>query len=73
MPKITLIPVQNVLGNPNAVALALNENFVRIAAAFENTLSRDGTEPNQLEADLDLNGNAITQATFGPEVVIVDA
>lgn len=40
-------------------AEALNANFQALADALENTLSRDGTLPNQLEADLDLNGNAL--------------
>lgn len=35
---------------------ALNQAFSDISDAFENTLSRDGTLPNQMEADLDLNG-----------------
>lgn len=35
----------------------LNENFARIEEAFENTLSRDGTAPNTLTADLDVNHN----------------
>ena len=33
----------------------LNENFAAIEAAFENTLSRNGTSPNTLTADLDVN------------------
>lgn len=33
----------------------LNQNFDAIEAAFENTLSRDGTSPNTLTADLDVN------------------
>ena len=46
---------------------ALNDNFDLIEAAIENTISRDGTTPNQMQADLDLNnfnllnqGNPIT-------------
>jgi hypothetical protein len=35
---------------------ALNQAFSDIAEAFDNTLSRDGSTPNQMEADLDLNG-----------------
>ena len=38
---------------------ALNSNFQRIAAQFDNTLSRDGSVPNQMEADLDMNNNDI--------------
>lgn len=33
----------------------LNENFTAIENAFENTLSRDGSTPNSLSADLDFN------------------
>ena len=72
MAKITLLNIANVGGNPAAVAIALNDNFARIAAAFENTLSRDGTEPNQMEAPLDLNSNTLDNTVLGEEVVIVD-
>ena len=41
---------------------ALNANFDAIETALENTLSRDGTTPNQMEADLDLNGHDILNA-----------
>lgn len=34
---------------------ATNNNNALIEAALENTLSRDGTAPNQMLADLDLN------------------
>lgn len=34
----------------------INEMMAAIEAAFENTLSRDGDAPNQLQFDLDLNG-----------------
>lgn len=37
----------------------LNEALLAIAEAFENTLSRDGTSPNAMGADLDLNGHAL--------------
>lgn len=33
----------------------LNENFDAIEAAFEKVLFRDGTSPNTLTADLDVN------------------
>ena len=35
--------------------VALNSNFTAIEAAIENTLSRDGTSPNPMGADLDMN------------------
>lgn len=37
----------------------LNANFEAIEAALENTVSRDGTTPNHLTADLDMNGHRI--------------
>lgn len=37
----------------------LNAALTAIAAALENTLSRDGTSPNQMTADLDMNGHSI--------------
>lgn len=45
---------------------ALNQAFVDISAALENTLSRDGTLPNQMEGDLDLNGNSIVNTALDP-------
>lgn len=38
---------------------ALNQILEDIQTAFENTVSRDGTSPNQMEADFDLNGYVI--------------
>lgn len=38
---------------------ALNSNNTAIVAAMENTLSRDGTAPNQMQAVLDMNSNRI--------------
>jgi hypothetical protein len=35
----------------------LNALFDTISAGFDNTLSRDGTTPNSLSADIDLNSN----------------
>jgi len=35
----------------------LNENFTNINTALSNTLSRDGSVPNAMSADLDLNNN----------------
>lgn len=36
-----------------------NTNNELIEAEFENTISRDGTSPNEMEADFDMNGNRI--------------
>ncbi len=56
MPKVVVTNVENLGGNPNSAALAINENVQRVADALENTLSRDGTGPNQMEALIDMNG-----------------
>lgn len=37
----------------------INTNFENIEEAFDNTLSRDGSTPNTMEADLDLNGHSL--------------
>lgn len=37
----------------------LNNNFQLLRDAFDNTLSLDGSTPNAMNADLDLNGNSI--------------
>jgi hypothetical protein len=41
---------------------ALNSNFSALREALLNTLSRDGSTPNAMNADLDLNGNDILNA-----------
>lgn len=38
---------------------AVNSNNDKIAAAFQNTLSLDGSTPNELGADIDMNGFSI--------------
>lgn len=40
-----------------AAVTTINANMDAIEAAIENTLSRDGTTPNQMTADIDLNNN----------------
>jgi hypothetical protein len=55
MPKVTL----NTIGSRYGSIDALNDNFDAIEAAFENTLSRDGTGPNFLTANLDANSSRI--------------
>lgn len=51
MAKLTL----DNIGSAYGAIGALNANFQAIEEAFENTLSRDGTSPNYMESDLDLN------------------
>ncbi len=58
MAKLTL----NSIGSRYGSVDALNDNFDAIEAALENTLSRDGTSPNAMEADLDMNNQDILNA-----------
>lgn len=58
MPKVILDPVANP-ESQNSFVNTLNENFERIEEAFTNTLSRDGSIPNEMNANLDMNSNRI--------------
>ena len=53
--------LSNITSGYGAVA-ALNANFDAIETAVEKTLSRDGTTPNEMLANLDMNGNDILNA-----------
>jgi hypothetical protein len=55
MPKVSLSSITSGYGTVDA----LNANFDAIEAAFDNTLSRDGDTPNQMSANLDMNGFSI--------------
>lgn len=57
MAKITLSDIADAR-SPSA-ATTTNYNNAALETALENTLSRDGTTPNQMEADLDMNSNRI--------------
>ena len=54
----------------------LNDNFDQIKASFDNTISRDGSGPNQMQAPLDLNGNRLlnvpSPATVGDPLRLGD-
>jgi hypothetical protein len=47
------------IANQQTFINTLNANFALVEAALEVTLSRDGTSPNEMEADLDMNSNRI--------------
>jgi len=55
MAKLTL---QDILAGYAATG-ALNNNFEEIQEALDNTLSRDGSAPNQMESDIDMNSNKV--------------
>lgn len=58
MAKLTLSDLAS-LANQSAAIATINANNALIETALENTLSRDGTSPNTMEANLDMNSNRI--------------
>ena len=77
MAKLTLTDLTQLSSNETSAVTAINNNNAAIEAALELTVSRDGTTPNTLTADLDVNskkflnvpnptagGNAVNK-TFG--------
>jgi hypothetical protein len=56
MSKVTLTDLTDLTNEISAVT-NINNNSATIVTAFDNTLSRDGTSPNQMNADIDLNSN----------------
>lgn len=57
--KPTITTVQSGFNSQEVI----NANFQALADALENTLSLDGSTPNAMEADLDLNGNNVIGAS----------
>lgn len=58
MAKLTLTDLVN-LQNETTAVNAINANNAAIETAMENTLSRDGTVPNTMGNNLDMNSNQI--------------
>ena len=61
MAKLTL----NTIGSRYGSIDALNDNSDLVEAALENTLSRDGTGPNNMESDLDMDSHRIINLNSG--------
>lgn len=55
MAKVVLTNIASRYGSIDA----LNDNFDALATALDNTLSRDGTGPNEIEANVDMNSYRI--------------
>jgi len=53
-------PTVSTITTGHASITKLNSNFTALRDGFDNTLSRDGSTPNTMSADIDLNGNDIT-------------
>lgn len=71
MAKLTTSDLTS-LANENSAIATINDNFAAVEVAMEKTLSRDGTAPNTMAADLDMNSNKIMnlpEATTNTEPV----
>jgi len=55
MAKLTLTDLATITGNETSAINAINANNALIETALENTLSRDGTTPNAMGDNLDMN------------------
>lgn len=61
--KLTLDTITS-LQNETSVANSWNENAADIETAIDNTLSRDGTSPNEMNANLDMNNYKIINLPY---------
>lgn len=61
MAKLTITDLTSLQNEASAIA-AMAANNLAITTAMEKTLSRDGTSPNTMSADLDMNSNDILNA-----------
>lgn len=75
MAKVTLANVGNLIDATTA-ATTINSNSAAIVAAINNTLSLDGTAPNQMQVPLDMDSNQIINlpapATVGSPLRLQD-
>lgn len=53
------LPSVSTITTGYASVQALNDNFEALKTAFTNTVSRDGSTPNSMSADIDLNSNDV--------------
>jgi hypothetical protein len=59
MSKLPIKRLDSTTENDTAATALINDNFKAVQDAIENTLSRDGTVPNYMDADLDMNSYRI--------------
>ena len=59
MSKVDIKTLDSVTNNDTAATALINDNFKELQKAVENTLSRNGTTPNFMDADLDMNSYRI--------------
>ncbi len=72
MAKITLTDLGSSTGLSGTAVLNINNNNAALETAIENTLSRDGTSPNAMNADFDMNDNDVLNVG-SLDVTTVDA
>lgn len=72
MPKLVTTDISTFV-NDSSAASTYNANLAAIEAAMEKTLSRDGTSPNTMTADLDMNSQDILNAgTISAQDIEID-
>jgi hypothetical protein len=70
---VAKLPSVSTITTGYASVQALNDNFEALKAAFTNTVSRDGSTPNSMSADLDLNSNDVKNVkTIDADKFILD-
>ena len=65
MAKLTLTDLTQLSSNETSAVNAINANGALIETALENTLSRDGTSPNSMSANLDMNSKKLLNVAAG--------
>lgn len=63
MTKVDIRRLDSVTKNDTTATAQINDNFAALQEAIENTLSRDGTGPNYMDADLDMNSYRIINSS----------
>ena len=63
MTKVDIKRLDSVTKNDTTATERINDNFKALQEAIENTLSRDGTGPNYMDADLDMNSYRIINSS----------
>lgn len=63
MTKVDIKRLDSITKNDTTATEQINDNFKALQEAIENTLSRDGTGPNFMDADLDMNSYRIINSS----------
>ena len=65
MAKLVTTDLTSLTSNEANAVSAINANFAATEVAMEKTLTRDGTSPNEMESDLDMNNFDILNCNVG--------